>query len=700
MMRTPTHGRSPVRLQLYQLETRDTPSGTVTTTFAGGVLTLTGDDDSNVIQLLQTPTGINVAGIGTTIDGDTAFTNVKSVKAVMKGGNDEISTGPIGPITLTAGANIDLGDGNNTLVLTTIGVITLGSLTVKAGDGDDSITVSGLLGSKVTGTASFDLKAGDTDLHMTNLEVAGIGGFKFNATDGADSVTLTRVTVTKAATISTGLGPLDAEIFDGTFGSLSLTGTGVSTLGSSHGVNLTMSGTVVTGSVQVKSQTGAVVDLTADTAKTLSVTGATPWAVQVTANGATNLTGGGITAHGGVATLTVAPGAGLDATGDIALLATDVNDIQVNGGTMNAAGVRLTASQGAVRSGLSVFSINSGSVALDRDIALTGRSPTLAVSNSTVTARNATITGSIESNVSQDGAASPSLSLSGKLTIHGPEAALEQNTGDINVGGNLTISGSRASDLFGSADTNLEVGGTLSINAGAGQVDALFSGAALTVTRDLTVAGQHLADIGLNPSAASTIGGNAKFTLGADDDDVTVNSNVAMKKNLTINVGAGINSVTLGTSAGDFAVGGNLSVTSLGGDDAVTLNRPAVTGTTKINTGAGADLLQMNGPETFTGATTIDLGAGDDTWNAANDPGTTTDRVRFAGTVNAKLGAGNDTLRLGLADASGGNAFTTVDFASTGVNKIDGGTGLNLYDPQAAKLTGTVTIVNFEDPTP
>jgi len=53
-----------------------------------------------------------------------------------------------------------------------------------------------------------------------------------------------------------------------------------------------------------------------------------------------------------------------------------------------------------------------------------------------------------------------------------------------------------------------------------------------------------------------------------------------------------------------------------------------------------------------------------------------------------------------LADASGGNANTTVEFASTGANKIDGGTGLNFYDDEAAKLTGTVTIVNVTDPTP
>jgi hypothetical protein len=183
MMRNSTRGRSPVRLQMHQLETRDTPAGTVTATFAGGVLTLTGDDDSNQIQLMQLGTDITVVGNGgTTITGGPTFSNVTSVKAVMKGGNDEILSNPIGPFSLSGAANFDLGDGDNTLGLSTAGVITLGSLTVKAGDGDDSITLSGLAGSKVNGNASFDMKAGDTSVQMNNVEIAGSGGFKLRPT--------------------------------------------------------------------------------------------------------------------------------------------------------------------------------------------------------------------------------------------------------------------------------------------------------------------------------------------------------------------------------------------------------------------------------------------------------------------------------------------------------------------------------------
>ena len=60
MMRNSTRRCSPVRLHLHQLEARDTPAGTVTATFAAGVLTLTGDDDSNQIQLMQLGTNTTV----------------------------------------------------------------------------------------------------------------------------------------------------------------------------------------------------------------------------------------------------------------------------------------------------------------------------------------------------------------------------------------------------------------------------------------------------------------------------------------------------------------------------------------------------------------------------------------------------------------------------------------------------------------
>src|SRR4051812_21218285 len=65
----PLRTRRPVRLALDPLETRDTPAGTVTATFAGGRLTLTGDAADNAVTINQLADGrLALAGnLGTEI---------------------------------------------------------------------------------------------------------------------------------------------------------------------------------------------------------------------------------------------------------------------------------------------------------------------------------------------------------------------------------------------------------------------------------------------------------------------------------------------------------------------------------------------------------------------------------------------------------------------------------------------------------
>jgi hypothetical protein len=423
--------------------------------------------------------------------------------------------------------------------------------------------------------------------------------------------------------------------------------------------------------------------------------------VDITASGGVvNLTTGGLTVRGGTGRLFVSPGITLDATGDIALLATDGNFLEISSGQLIARNVRLTSSQGAAALGSAFIVTGSGNAAVDADIILTGRSTDFVLIGSAVTARNLTLTGSASASHLQNGAPTAILNLTGAMTLRASFAQIDLLVGSLSATGNVSVSASMVVGMNAASGTTLDVGGTLSLNAGSGEANFQFGGTLLQIDRDVTVKGGQSGALSITPSAVSTIGRHATFTLGTDDDVLTMNSNVAVQGNLTVNAGAGNNSVTLGTDSANFAIGGNLVITSLGGDDSVTLKRSAVTGTTRVTAGVGADLLQINGPATFTGATTIDLGAGDDTWNVANDTGTTSGPVTFTGTINAKLGTGNDTLRLGLSLASGGNLNTRVNFADLLTNKIDGGTGLNLYDDEAAQVGGTVAIVNFTDPTP
>ena len=158
------------RLGLESLEPRDTPAGTVTASVAAGVLTLAGDDADNVVEIQQTEAGtFALVGTNTQVPGG-SFAGVKSIVARLGDGNDQLTLSAVvdldgdGPLDFgVAGAvKIDLGDGDNQLTAVTAGTISLGSLTVLAGDGQDHVTVSGGTGtgSQVAGNVVVSLGLG------------------------------------------------------------------------------------------------------------------------------------------------------------------------------------------------------------------------------------------------------------------------------------------------------------------------------------------------------------------------------------------------------------------------------------------------------------------------------------------------------------------------------------------------------------
>ncbi|HEX3146802.1 MAG TPA: hypothetical protein VHR66_01795 [Gemmataceae bacterium] len=157
-------------LSVCALESRSQPAGIVTASLVNGVLTLTGDDAANVITNLNLGAGtttitpdatttiddLGVAGPGT-VNTPVSITGiVTSLKVAMKGGNDSITSDPAAPISLASGIAIDLGDGNNVFNFTTSTKIDLASVSVKAGDGNDTFTIRGGagLGNQVVGSGS------------------------------------------------------------------------------------------------------------------------------------------------------------------------------------------------------------------------------------------------------------------------------------------------------------------------------------------------------------------------------------------------------------------------------------------------------------------------------------------------------------------------------------------------------------------
>jgi hypothetical protein len=705
MARTRIHRGPRVCLRLNPLEARLTPAGTVTATQSGAVLTLTGTDDSESVRLTQAAGSITLTGLsGTAIVGGPVFAGVTSVKTVMKGGDDQISIDDTLPFALTGAATFDLGDGNNSLTLNTNDTLSLASLTVKAGDGTDAISVGSNATAKATGNASFNLGAGGTALTLTNVQFQGAAGLKVTATDGNDQLTLIGVQGTGPVTVTTGNGSLGVFVGGGNFGSLTFSGGGTSPLISDQGVAVNLIGATVAGAVKVTSTAGADVTVTGGGYGSVSVTAGPLAQGRLTLNGGANVNGG-LTAKGLDAQLTLNSGSSVTVSGDVAVLGTRFGQAVVSGSTLVAGGIRVTGSVPPAVAGGPV-TITGSTVTVTRDVSVKGTQADFVIDNSTVDARSISLTGTESAAFRPP--ASPTgpgtLALSGSLTVNAPEATFRFAEGSAIVSGNLKVTGTRETtfDMPAGSGPQVSVTGALTVQGGSGVLGLVVGGGSLTVGTDLTAKGTALNEIQLTPGLTSKVGRNLSLTLGATDELVRVNADVQVAGNLTVNAGAGNNVVLLGAPGGPAGptVGKNLSVTTQGGNDVVSLTQVTVTGTTTVKTGAGSDLLAILGPSTFTGATTIDLGAGDDRLAVANDPATTSGPVTFAGTVNAQLGAGNDSLFLGLAPGSGGNGSTAVAFSTSSANKIDGGAGLNFFDDEAAQTTGTVATLHFTDPTP
>jgi hypothetical protein len=267
------------------------------------------------------------------------------------------------------------------------------------------------------------------------------------------------------------------------------------------------------------------------------------------------------------------------------------------------------------------------------------------------------------------------LNLTGALAVRAPgQAAVAITDGTAAVGGNLTVAGGGLSATLLAAGKSLSVGGNLTVAAPAG-----FN-----------------SDVDLQ---ATEVRGNLIMTGGAGDDRLSADANTRFTRDVTLTFGGGLNVASVQGS-----VGRNLTVRAGAGVDLVTLLALQVAGATRIVTGGGADVLQIDDGSTFSGTFFADLGAGDDAIAMAQGLGGA-NPVTFQKAATVRAGAGNDTLALGKSVTSGGSAGTVAVFQAGGT--IDGGTGLNLFDglspDQApAQFTGLSTgnFLHWADPTP
>lgn len=230
------------RLRVEALEDRATPAGNLTATVVGDVLTLTGDQFANQIQVRitkesapSTASTVLVTGQGaTTVDGQASksFAGIRSARVNLRDGNDVLVADPAGDLDLARSLTVDLGGGDNTLTLAPGGKLSLGGLSVRAGDGADTVELSAGAAPEqvVFGAVSLALGDGDTSTSVFGVELSG--GLRLSTGDGDDEMSLDGVSSATpagghgAVTASTGAGLLDVVLSGTDLGTVALTGLG------------------------------------------------------------------------------------------------------------------------------------------------------------------------------------------------------------------------------------------------------------------------------------------------------------------------------------------------------------------------------------------------------------------------------------------------------------------------------------------
>lgn len=497
-------------LQLEHLEDRSVPAGVVSANLsAAGLLTIVGDDQANVFTLdlsgaspVLSPDLTTDVGAGPGVDFPVSGGTAKSLKVALAGGNDSVTIANVQDFILTGSAKIDLGDGNNTLNLTTNKKIELGSLSYTGGDGTDTVSVVAGAGlGKVTGAASFNFGLGNSTTTLTEMKFTGPQGLKLTNTGGTSSLstlTATKVEVSKAVSVAS------KGNYQATFG--------LSTIGSVSGKGLTvvvnLNTTTVKGNVKLNTMfTSSVNGNSANINGNIDLIGRDPGlGFAITSWIGTNNVTGHINQFGAWdAALTMLPGANMLFAGDVSLrgeigavttsgaLALTINgNLKMRGRQMNASFA--TTAQSEVKGNLKITSgIFPGSTFVfttnrffraDKDVSLSFGNP------------NATVT--IGDGVSQ-----------------------------VLIAGNLRIKSENGNDTI--TLNNVAVSKTTTIATGAG-ADTLTidRGSVFTGTFSADVgAGDDIVAIAQSTGAPAELVFNAKTTIKAGDGNDTLRLGLA-----------------------------------------------------------------------------------------------------------------------------------------------------------------------------
>lgn len=124
--KNPTRQR---RLAMENLETREVLAGNVAVSLTNGTLRVIGDNNANVISIIQQPNGrFNVVGLDDeTITGPTTNLLVRNLHVELRGGDDTVTIGGVGaneasvPAQILGRTKVYGGNGSDTLNVSVIG---------------------------------------------------------------------------------------------------------------------------------------------------------------------------------------------------------------------------------------------------------------------------------------------------------------------------------------------------------------------------------------------------------------------------------------------------------------------------------------------------------------------------------------------------------------------------------------------------
>ncbi|MBL9031026.1 MAG: S-layer family protein, partial [Phycisphaerae bacterium] len=280
-------------------------------------------------------------------------------------------------------------------------------------------------------------------------------------------------------------------------------------------------------------------------------------------------------------------------------------------------------------------------------------------------------------------AATGNVTDSGTITVGGNASFTASNTNDDIVVDQLAVAGTVAVNTTGSSG-NASIVNATALNLAASNVGGNLS--ATATTGNVTDAG------------TITVGGNAAFSASNTNDDIVVDQ-IAVAGDISVNTtGATGHAVVINNGGINFAssnVGGNLTVTALGGDitdsGVVTVGQTARFTTSQANadivldqlatgTAVGVNTTGSTGHATIVNASSGGLVAsnvgGNLSFTAASGNITSLGLVNVGGNASFATGATNATIYLNQLDAGGTVALSTT--GSGGHATVIEGSSLNL----------------------